>query len=99
MITKTENAIMITGRIDSNNAKQFEDELLAAVGENSETATLDAAELEYISSAGLRVFLKLKKSIKGSVNVINVSPEVYDIFEVTGFTSLLSVKKLCVNFV
>ncbi|MBQ6554720.1 MAG: STAS domain-containing protein [Firmicutes bacterium] len=98
MITKTENTIKLNGRIDSNNAKQFEDELLAAVGENAETATLDAAELEYISSAGLRVFLKLKKSIKGNVNVINVSNEVYDIFEVTGFTNLLSVKKALREF-
>ena len=93
MITKTESAIKISGRIDSNNAKQFEDELLAAVGKNAENVTLDASELEYISSAGLRVFLKLKKGIEGNVNVINVSNEVYDIFEVTGFTTLLSVKK------
>ncbi|MBR1738328.1 MAG: anti-sigma factor antagonist [Firmicutes bacterium] len=98
MITKTENAIKISGRIDSNNAKQFEDELLAAVGKNAENVILDASELEYISSAGLRVFLKLKKGIKGNVNVINVSNEVYDIFEVTGFTTLLSVKKALREF-
>ena len=98
MITKTENTIKLGGRIDSNNAKQFEGELLEAVGENAGTVTLDAEELEYISSAGLRVFLKLKKSIKGNVNVTNVSPEVYDIFEVTGFTSLLSVKKALREF-
>ena len=98
MIEKTENTIKLSGRIDSTNAKQFEDELLAAVGENAENAVLDAQNLEYVSSAGLRVFLKLKKGIKGDVSVINVSPDVYDIFEVTGFTSLLNVKKALREF-
>ncbi|MBQ9518536.1 MAG: phosphotransferase, partial [Firmicutes bacterium] len=81
------------GRIDSNNAKQFEDELLAAVGENEDNVTIDAADAEYISSAGLRVFLKLKKTIGGEVSVINVSNELYDIFDVTGFTNILQVSK------
>ena len=91
MIAKTgENTIKIFGRIDSNNAKQFEEELLAAA--ESGDVTLDAAELEYISSAGLRVLLKLKKS-RGSVAVVDVSPEIYDIFSVTGFNNILDVKK------
>ena len=93
MIEKiNDETIKISGRIDSNNAKQFEDELLeaASAGEN---ITLDAAELEYISSAGLRVLLKLKKSKSGSVGVVNVSPEIYDIFSVTGFDNILDVKK------
>ena len=99
MIKKSENnEIKLYGRIDSNNAKQFEDELFKAVGDNAETAVLDAQELEYISSAGLRVFLKLKKSIKGDVNVINVSKDIYDIFEVTGFINLLNVKKALRKF-
>ena len=99
MITKTDSGIIkLDGRIDSNNAKQFEDELFAAVGENADKAVLDAEELEYISSAGLRVFLKLKKSLKGGVDVINVSNEVYDIFDVTGFTNLLDVKKALKEF-
>ena len=91
MITKTNDTVKISGKIDANNAKQFENELLAAaVGSN---VILDAGELEYISSAGLRVLLKLKKQSGGEVNVINVSPEVYDIFDVTGFTNILNVKK------
>ena len=88
-----DNTVKISGRIDSNNAKQFEDELLAAVGENKDAVTIDAADAEYISSAGLRVFLKLKKSINGDVSVINVSNDLYDIFDVTGFTNILNVSK------
>ena len=87
----SDNMIRISGRVDSTNAKQFEDELLAAVA--AADVTIDADELEYISSAGLRVLLKLKKQASGEVSVINVSPEVYDIFEVTGFTTLLNVSK------
>ena len=93
MVEKTgTNAFKISGRIDANNAKQFETELLADVNAR-EDVVIDASELEYISSAGLRVFLKLKKMTKGSVDVAEVSNEVYDIFDVTGFTNLLNVKK------
>ena len=92
MVTKVdENTIKLSGRIDSNNAKQFEDELFAA-GANQNTV-FAASELEYVSSAGLRVFLKLKKAISGNVKIINVSNDVYDIFDVTGFTNLLDVQK------
>lgn len=63
---------------------------LAATG-NTDAAEI-AKKLEYISSAGLRVLLKLTKSV-GEVSIVNVSPEVYEIFDVTGFTSILNVKK------
>ena len=94
MVTKINgNTVKISGRIDSNNANRFEDELFAAVEENKDNVTIDADDAEYISSAGLRVFLKLKKAINGEVSVINVSNELYDIFDVTGFTNILQVSK------
>ena len=77
----------IKGKIDSTNAAEFEKELMAA-----KPAELDASQLEYISSAGLRVLLKLAKAV-GDVTVNNVSSEVYEIFNVTGFTEILNVKK------
>ena len=85
------STIKIFGKVDSNNAKQFENELLEAA--NAKDVTLDASELEYISSAGLRALLRLKKTIGGNVNIINVSSEIYDIFDVTGFTNILNVSK------
>ncbi|MBO5560967.1 MAG: anti-sigma factor antagonist, partial [Firmicutes bacterium] len=93
MVTKNDNTIKINGKIDSNNAAEFEKQLLSAAGENYGDITLDAGELEYISSAGLRVLLKLKKGTKGKVSIINVSSDVYDIFGVTGFDNILEVKK------
>ena len=88
-----DDTIKINGKIDSTNAAEFEKNLFSAAGEEYADITLDAAELEYISSAGLRVLLKLKKGAKGKVSVINVSSDVYDIFNVTGFDNILDVKK------
>ena len=86
--------IYLDGRIDSNNAGQAEQEILAAVDAAPGCSVeLDAENLEYISSAGLRVLMKLRKQVKTALPVLNVSPEVYDIFEVTGFSELLEVHK------
>ena len=97
MQTRLENnalTIFLEGRIDSNNAPEIEKEIMTAVGEvPGADVALDAEKLEYISSAGLRVLMKLRKQVKKALPVLNVSPEVYEIFEVTGFTELLDVKK------
>ena len=85
--------IELTGRIDSNNAQQTEKEItdrLAACGENE--VVLDAAGLEYISSAGLRVILRLKNTYP-DISIVNVSSEVYEILDMTGFTEILPVEK------
>jgi len=85
--------IALEGRIDTNNAAQTESEIFAAVEGKIGDIIIDAEKLEYISSAGLRVLMKLCKSIDKPLPVINVSRDVYDIFETTGFTELLDVKK------
>ena len=94
--TLTDNTLTLSleGRIDSNNAAQVEQELLSALAEHPGLEPVfDAAALEYISSAGLRVLMKLRKSAGKPLRVENVSREVYDIFDVTGFTDLLDVHK------
>ena len=94
MVNKVnENTFQIGGRINSNTADEFEKTLFQVVGDNCREITLDAGALEYISSAGLRVLLKLKKKMKAEVNIINVSPENYEVLEVTGFSTLFNVKK------
>ena len=86
--------IALQGRIDTNNATEVEKELLALLAQyQGQVPVLDAAELSYISSAGLRVLMKLRKQAGKPITVENVSREVYDIFETTGFTELLDVKK------
>ena len=88
--------LFLEGRIDTNNAADTENELLSAVNSKGSTIdriVIDAAALEYISSAGLRVLMKLRKTIGTPLPVINVSRDVYEIFDTTGFTELLDVKK------
>ena len=84
--------LSISGRIDTMNAPQ----LLSSFEESSaegalEKITIDCKNLEYISSAGLRVLLIMIKSLKNSsgMTLRNVSPTVMDILETTGFTDLI----------
>ena len=85
--------IQLNGRIDSNNAAAVEKELLAQLAEKGAgSVTLDAADLEYISSAGLRVILRLKKTYP-DLRIINVNSEVYEILDMTGFTEIMPVEK------
>ncbi len=87
--------IFLEGRIDSNNAGETDSQITDALSQHPEAARvqLDAEKLSYISSAGLRVLLKVRKHLKQPLPVVNVSSEVYDIFSVTGFTELLDVHK------
>ena len=83
--------IPLKGRIDSSNAAAWEKEIQGQLTPGEEVV-FDAAELAYISSAGLRVLMKVRKQ-SAQVRVIHVSPEVYDIFDMTGFTELMQVEK------
>ena len=96
MKTTTENktlTVFLEGRIDTNNAAQTESEIFAAVdGVSGADIIIDAEKLEYISSAGLRVLLKAQKSKNIPITISNVSRDVYDIFDTTGFVDLLDEK-------
>ena len=86
--------LCLDGRIDTNNASALEADIFAAVNANTGAdISIDAKKLEYISSAGLRVLMKLRKQAKKTLPLINVSSEVYEIFEVTGFTEMFDVQK------
>lgn len=83
----------LSGRIDSGNAQQTEADIRAAAeGRAGARLVLDAAELDYISSAGLRVLLRLRKE-HPELSLVNVKSEVYEILEMTGFTELMNVEK------
>ncbi len=83
----------LKGRIDSNNAEQTEKDVLSQMAGSGElSVTLDAAALDYISSAGLRMILHLKQSYP-DLRIVNVSSEVYEILEMTGFTEMMPVEK------
>jgi len=85
--------IQLHGRIDSSNAAPVEEEILDAVGSCTCPAiVVDADDLAYISSAGLRVILRLRKT-RPDLKIINASSAVYEIFEMTGFTEMIPVEK------
>ena len=83
----------LNGRIDSSNADQAE-ELIKAIKQAHPNlhSVLDAENLEYLSSAGLRVVLRMRKDT-ADLKIINVSTEVYEILDMTGFTDMLTVEK------
>ena len=85
--------IAIEGRIDASNAAQAEEKIFAIKNDNPGKHTvIDADNLEYISSAGLRVILRLRKE-EPKLAIINVAPDVYDVFDMTGFTDMVTVEK------
>ena len=92
---KTDGTVTIhlSGRIDSNNAPAVENSVMDQLsGQDGAAVVLDAEELEYISSAGLRVILRVKKTAP-DLRIINANPEVYDILEMTGFTEMMTVER------
>lgn len=88
-----ELTIFLQDRIDSNNAHFVEKEIFDCIGSQAPSSLVaDAENLEYISSAGLRIVLKLVKTIP-DFRMINVSSDVYEIFDMTGFTELMTIEK------
>lgn len=96
-INKTKNGttlnVAVEGRIDTATAPEFESEVKAELGGITELV-LDFSKLNYISSAGLRVLLSLQKTMnkQGSMELTGVNETVNDIFEVTGFSEILTIK-------
>jgi Anti-anti-sigma regulatory factor (antagonist of anti-sigma factor) len=86
--------IPLKGRIDSSNAPEAERYILSlAEAKPDSIPVFDASNLTYISSAGLRILMKMRKAVGQEMEIQNVSPEVYEILETTGFTELFRVKK------
>lgn len=88
-----ELTVFLEGHIDSSNAQSVENELTEArKAYPCDSIIIDATNLKYISSAGLRIILRLKKEF-ANIKITNVSSEVYEIFDVTGFTEMMDVSK------
>ena len=81
----------LIGRLDTHTSSMLEEEYNKLDEKN---IVLDLKELDYVSSAGLRVLLTMQKEMnqKGNLEIINVCDNVKDIFEVTGFIDILNIK-------
>ena len=96
-ITNERNAnsltVFISGRVDTATAPELE----RFIEDNTDGVTeliFDLKDMEYTSSAGLRVFLKAQKlmNVQGSMKVKNVQSDVMEIFEITGFSDILTIE-------
>lgn len=85
--------IYLSGRLDTVSAPQLEEELKASIGDVTELI-LDLANLEYMSSVGLRILLSAQKTMntQGKMIVKNVNDVIMEIFEVTGFIDILTIE-------
>ena len=95
-MSKSSGAVyfMIEGRIDSGNSTNFQNAVISNIPNNfNGSIVFDCTKLNYISSAGLRVLLSLKKKVNPRIKLINVSSEVNNILEVTGFSQIFEITK------
>lgn len=83
----------LNGRLDTTSTPEFESELKASLDDINKLV-LDFADLEYISSSGLRALLFAQKTMnkQGEMLVCNVNSVIADIFEVTGFLNILTIQ-------
>lgn len=85
--------IEVVGRLDTTTAPSLDKTINDDIGE-TKNLILDFKGLEYISSAGLRVLLSAQKKMNqvGAMKVIGVCPAIMEVFEMTGFTGVLSIE-------
>lgn len=97
-INKTESGSILTltvsGRLDTATSPELEAELEASLN-GKDTLIFDLAQLEYISSAGLRVLLTAQKVMnrQGQMTVKNVNETVFEVFEITGFSDIMNIEQ------
>ena len=89
--------IIQTGaRIDTMNANQFEEDIKPALVDGGVDLEMDCSELTYMASSGLRIIQKTMRNViqlKGQFKMTNVSPEIYKVLAMTGFTKFMKVEK------
>ena len=88
-----ELTVALEGRLDTLTSPELEAQLKPEL-DNTQKLIFDLAELEYISSAGLRVLLASRQKMEGKDGMIvkNVSEDIMEVFEITGFTDILDIE-------
>lgn len=88
------NIVSLKGRLDASTSPELETTLNGLIAAGETKILVDCRELEYISSAGLRVLLASAKQTKkhnGSISLCSLSPNVKQVFEISGFTSIFPI--------
>lgn len=89
--------VVLSGRLDSTNAAETEAKIVEQIEAGNKRVVIDASGLDYLSSAGLRVFLVVAKRVKaagGGVALHSLTDHVREVFEISGFINVLTV---CAN--
>ena len=88
-----ETIVELAGRLDTTTAPALDKTICNDI-EDTKNLVLDFKNLEYISSAGLRVLLSTQKKMQknGSMKLINVCEEIMEVFEMTGFADILTIE-------
>ncbi len=92
-LNATELTVVLVGRLDTTTAPHLETELKTSL-DNVDSLIMEFTELEYISSAGLRVLLSAQKVMnkQGKMVIRHVNEIIMEVFEVTGFTDILTIE-------
>ena len=89
--------IIKTGsRIDTLNAEAFEQDIESVLQEAGVDLEMDCTELTYMASSGLRIIQKTMRAVmmkRGQFKITNVSPEIYKVLNMTGFTKFMTVER------
>ncbi len=95
-ITKDNNkySVALAGRVDTTNADQFQKDLAPLMEAEAPEIEMDCTNMDYTSSQGLRMFLMLQKSVNahhGSLALVNMKPQVKEVFDITGFSNIIKI--------
>jgi len=90
-INGTSAMIRPEGWLDTPNAAEFK-AAIDSLGTEITELTIDMEKLEYISSAGLRLIVAAHKQVGGNLTIKNASPEIIDVFRMTGFDKRLNIQ-------
>ena len=97
IIKEDGKTIIKTGeRIDTMNAPQFEPDIQPALVDGGVNLEMDCSDLVYMASSGLRIIQKTMRTVmqlKGQFKMTNVSPDIYKVLAMTGFTKFMKVEK------
>lgn len=91
----TSTLIKLSGRLDTTNVNQFQEDVKSLMEDETPNFEFDCTDMEYTSSQGLRMFLMLQKSVnahKGIMVMKNMKPQVKEVFDITGFSSIINIQ-------
>jgi anti-anti-sigma factor len=84
--------VSVDGRVDASNAPTLEQKLLALIAAGEKHLVIDCTQLEYVSSAGLRVLLVAAKRLSdGTLGLAALNKQIHDVFDIAGFSSIFQI--------